>query len=123
LGLPARPWMRPAAQFSDLLQDPQRIAQVELADVADLLGQLEIVRVQLWARLVGANAPVVASIDVSTTDRLLTPQEAAAVLKVGVRWLYRHRKRLPFARPISGKVLRFSEMGLQKWLEHQRGRA
>jgi predicted DNA-binding transcriptional regulator AlpA len=48
-------------------------------------------------------------------DRLLTPTEAAAVLNVTPRWLYRHAKRLPFTRRLSRKALRFSEAGLSRW--------
>lgn len=48
-------------------------------------------------------------------DRLLTPEEAAARLGVTIPWLYRHHKRLPFAKKLSPKCLRFSEAGLRKW--------
>jgi hypothetical protein len=53
-------------------------------------------------------------------DRLLTPQEAAAILgqdsEKGVRWLYRHAQRLPFSRRISRKNLKFCERGLRAWI-------
>jgi hypothetical protein len=45
------------------------------------------------------------------SERLLTPPEAAALLDVTVTWLYRHAGRLPFARRLSRKALRFSEPG------------
>ncbi len=48
-------------------------------------------------------------------DRLLTPEEAAAALRVTPRWLYRHAQRLPFTRRLSRKALRFSEAGLRRW--------
>ncbi|MBI2358327.1 MAG: helix-turn-helix domain-containing protein [Deltaproteobacteria bacterium] len=48
-------------------------------------------------------------------DRLLTPAEAAAILNVKPRWLYRHANRLPFTRRLSRKALRFSEAGLFRW--------
>ena len=47
-------------------------------------------------------------------DRLLTPEEAAAILGQSVRWLYRHAANLPFTRRISRKNLRFSEAGLRR---------
>ena len=53
-------------------------------------------------------------------DRLLTPEEAAALLQTTVPWLYRHHKQLPFARPLSRKRLRFSEAGLGRWLAAKR---
>jgi len=49
-------------------------------------------------------------------DRLLTPKEAAEILGQNTKWLYRHAARLPFARRLSRKSLRFSEKGLRRWL-------
>ncbi len=53
-------------------------------------------------------------------DALLTVEEAAALLSVTPRWLYRHAKTLPFARKLSRKVLRFSRAGIARWLASQR---
>lgn len=50
-----------------------------------------------------------------TSDRLLTPEEAASLLGVTPTWLIRRAKRLPFSRPLSRKILRFSEAGLRRW--------
>lgn len=47
---------------------------------------------------------------------LLTSAEAAAVLKVSRKWLYRHAHRLPFARRLSRHELRFSRRGLEEHL-------
>ena len=49
-------------------------------------------------------------------DRLLTAEEAALMLGVTVRWCYDHAKRLPFAKRLSRKCLRFSEAGLRRYL-------
>jgi hypothetical protein len=48
-------------------------------------------------------------------DKNLTPAEAAVLLNVSVRWLYRHAKRLPFTKRLSSKCLRFSEAGLLRY--------
>lgn len=61
------------------------------------------------------------SSDSVTGDRLLRPSEAAAILGVTPRWLYRHARRLPFTRRLSRKALRFSEHGLRRWHTSQRG--
>jgi len=53
-------------------------------------------------------------------DDLLTAPEAAAMLKISPRWLYRHAKTLPFARKLSKKVLRFSRAGIARWLATKR---
>ena len=52
-------------------------------------------------------------------DRMLTAEEAAAILRRSVKWLYRHRD-LPFARRLSSRSWVYSEQGLRKWLARQR---
>ena len=49
-------------------------------------------------------------------DRLLDAEEAAETLCVSVEWLYRNAKRLPFTRKLGHKMLRFSSVGIQKYL-------
>ena len=49
-------------------------------------------------------------------DRLLDAEEASRLLSVSSDWLYRHAKRLPFARKLGPKMLRFSSQGIQKYL-------
>jgi excisionase family DNA binding protein len=51
---------------------------------------------------------------------MLDVDEAATLLGVSRRWLYRHGKTLPFTRPISRKVVRFSRAGIQRWLATRR---
>ena len=48
--------------------------------------------------------------------RLLTPEDAAAIIGVDKKWLYRHAKQLPFTRKLSRKAIRFNEGGLRRWL-------
>lgn len=54
--------------------------------------------------------------DVNVEDRLLEINEAAKLLSVGEDWLYRHAKRLPFAKKLGPKMLRFSAIGIQRYL-------
>ena len=49
-------------------------------------------------------------------DRLLSAEEAAAMLSVSVDWLYRNARKLPFTRKLAPKMLRFSHQGILKWL-------
>lgn len=53
-------------------------------------------------------------------DRLLDAEEAAALLGMAPRWLYRHADSLPFTRRLGRKALRFSEQGLHRWVERRR---
>ena len=55
-----------------------------------------------------------------SADNLLTIDEAAAMLRVSPRWLYRHATTLPFSRKLSRKVLRFSRAGIARWLATRR---
>ena len=49
-------------------------------------------------------------------DRLLNAEEAARLLCVSEDWLYRQAKKLPFTRKLGPKMLRFSCVGIQKYL-------
>ena len=49
-------------------------------------------------------------------DKLLTPAEAAALLNMSTKWLYRNAPKLPFTRKLGRKSLRFSHLGIQKYL-------
>ena len=49
-------------------------------------------------------------------DRLLDAEEAAKLLCVSEDWLYRHAKKLPFSRKLGPKLLRFSHLGITKYL-------
>ncbi len=49
-------------------------------------------------------------------DRLLSIEEASTLLAVSEDWLYRHARKLPFTRRLGPKMLRFSTLGIQKYL-------
>jgi len=53
-------------------------------------------------------------------DELLTVEEAAMLLRRSRRWLWRHKKSLPFVRQISGKSLLCSKNDLAAWLATRR---
>ena len=57
---------------------------------------------------------------VETEDRLLGVEETAARLGVTKDWLYHHRKDLPFAVKLGPRVLRFSAVKLERYLETRR---
>jgi len=95
------------------LTDPSLAATVPPEAVPGVLARVSVLQAALIARL-NVSAPPASPGDV--TERLLTAAEAAAILGVTTRWLYRRSRRLPFARRLSRKVLRFSEAGLRKWI-------
>jgi predicted DNA-binding transcriptional regulator AlpA len=49
-----------------------------------------------------------------TEDRLLSASQAAEVLQVSERWLYKHADRLPYAVKLSANVIRFSHNKIQE---------
>jgi predicted DNA-binding transcriptional regulator AlpA len=71
-------------------------------------------QIVLAARLIQSEG-LGGEIALPTEDRLLTVAEAATILGVTPKWLYRHQK-LPFVRKLSRKALRVSENGLRRWL-------
>jgi hypothetical protein len=82
------------------------------------LAQLAAWQSQVAARLMAM--PAVDAADDHGDDRMLTTLEAADLLRRNVKWIYRHRKSLPFARKLSERSWVFSELGLRKWLSRQR---
>ena len=109
----------------ELLDTPDRVAEIPYAQIPRVLGELEGLRVALLAQLITHSiaATLAAEPDEKSqpTDRLLKPAEAAALLKVTTRWLYRHHRSLPFTRKLSRRLLRFDEAGLHRWLAHRNG--
>ena len=69
-----------------------------------------IVREEIAAALSNGERPP------AEKDALITPEEAAAIIGVDTKWLYRHSKQLPFTRRLSRKKIRFNEPGLRRWL-------
>ncbi len=70
----------------------------------------------ITARLAAGSGPAAPT----AADHLLDVTEAARIAGVKPIWLYRNADRLPFARRLSAKCLRFSAAGLQKWLATRR---
>jgi predicted DNA-binding transcriptional regulator AlpA len=115
VALPARA----PVTLAELATAPSRVAEVPPEAVPGLLAQAAALQGALAARLVTAS-PAPLSPSQQSTERLLTPAEAAELLKVSVPWLHRHAKHLPFTRRLSRKALRFSEAGIRRWLDMQR---
>lgn len=109
--------------LADLLQSPERIAELPVESVPSFLAQLATLQSGLYARLLlhPARPPVEA--ETNEDDRWLTAEEAAPLIGVTPRWLYNRWKQLPFSRKLSHKVLRFSEKGIRRYLAGKAGRA
>ena len=109
-----------AALLASLLSDPSGATRVPREEAVALLVALATLQVAL---LTAASCPAGATsraVERSDQDRMLDVEEAAALLGVTPRWLYRHARELPFTRPISRKIVRFSRAGIQRWLASRR---
>lgn len=56
-------------------------------------------------------------------DRLLGAKEASQRTGMSTRWLYLHADELPFAHRTSGRAIRFSERGIERWKALKRPQA
>lgn len=100
-------WRTPLAELETTVSD------VSPDDVPELAGRLEVLKLRLVLRLqTPAAAPAAEKGD---EDRLLDPQQAAALLGVKVSWIYDHSAEFSPVR-LPGRLLRFSESKLRRWL-------
>lgn len=110
---------------ADCLRWRTSLAELETAatdvstnDVPELVGRLETVRLRLVLRLqTAAAAPMQEKRD---EDRLLDAQQAAALLGVRTSWVYDHAVELSRI-PLPGRLLRFSESKLRRWMRRTSG--
>jgi predicted DNA-binding transcriptional regulator AlpA len=54
------------------------------------------------------------------TDEWVDIETAAKLMGVSPEWIYHNRKTLPFASKIGRRLLRFSRVGLQQWMESKK---
>jgi len=100
------------------------VDEVPAPQVPSLLFQLAAAQTALVAAQANLLARMLPSSDSGTAagddDRWLSADEAAELLKVDRKWLYRRVKSLPFSRRLSRKKLLFSEVGLREWMATRR---
>jgi len=101
-----------------MLADPSKLRELPPEEERALLASLRAVVGDEPPPPPVATPAVVAP--AGSPDDLLTVAEAAAMLRVSPRWIYRHAKGLSFARKLSRKVLRFSRSGIARWLATKR---
>src|SRR5438552_4122196 len=107
------------ATLADILADPEKAGDLALAEVCELIGDLERCKARLSARLIELcnRRPPVSD----AGDRLLDVEQATQKLGTSRDWLYRHAKKLPFA-VRNGRQLRFSERGIERYIKLRAGR-
>src|SRR5262245_5949014 len=80
--------------------------------------QLETAKARAWARL---TAPPAVAPSLSHSDETVDVDEAARLLGMSRSWVYRHAARLPFARRVGRRALRFSTSGIRRYLASRGG--
>jgi hypothetical protein len=112
----------PSPSLDAVAAEPTQVGSLTFAVTTALLARNVLVQGVLVARLLALQVEAAERQDQQhRDDKLLTAAETAGILGVTPRWLYRHAQRLPFARRLSRKVLRFSEVGAHKYAAARRG--
>ena len=106
--------------FDELVTNPDKVHQLTPQEAMTILPSVAGLYAMLQARASSNENMLVRRQQVVERDRLLTPQETAMRIGTDVRWVYRHAGKWPFTRRLSRKKLRFSEAGLNRWLETRR---
>ena len=104
--------------LTDLLVDPARISALTRDAIAELRGQIAKLDTLLLSRLLTGEQPR----PTMDGDRLLAAAEAAQKLGATEDWVYRHANTLPFAVRVGKKHLRFSEAGIERYIQQRTGR-
>lgn len=113
--------MDTARALAEIAADPDRVNDLPEEELADVLADLERLKVRVWSRLHRPSDPNSGSPadGPAERDQLLDAEAVAEILDVTERYVYDHADEWPFTRRISPRKLRFSERGLHRWLENR----
>jgi hypothetical protein len=102
------------------LAHPAGLAELSRAELGELLAQIKALEGIVLARLLAGPEGNPRREVKPEPDRMLTPKEAAVILRRPVRWISRHKKALPFVVQMSERSYRCSERSIRLWLkQHQ----
>jgi len=103
----------------DYLENPDRIDHLDRAASAALFARVKTLEGRLFARLLcGDDSTQPAS--QNAEDKLLTADQAAAMLGVTKGWVYRRGAKLGLAHRLGDGTLRFSRDAIQQFIVHSR---
>jgi predicted DNA-binding transcriptional regulator AlpA len=104
------------SRFSALIADAEALGQDLSADeIPEALGHLERVKSRLLPRLALSRSAV-------EEDRLLSVEPAAELLDMSPDTLYRKAREFPFTVLLPGRQVRFSALGIQRYIRARQGR-
>jgi hypothetical protein len=98
--------------------NPLLVERLDVNAVKALMLRLTVAQSALATRLV-ADEP--AQTSTMPEDEMLSPEQAAVMLKQTRRWLSRNSHRLPFVKRISQRSFLCSKQGIAKWLATRKG--
>jgi hypothetical protein len=102
-----------------LLAHPDCCSTLTRAAALDLLTRTTSLSAMLTARVLATaheRPDTRHHIELPDADDLITTDEAAKLLRRSRRWLYRHKRKLPFIHEISPRSLLCSKRGIANWL-------
>jgi hypothetical protein len=103
---------------AELVSDPSRIREADPIQLPALLSQISAVTAAVAARL----GILCVQRSADDADRLLKADEAASILNVSKDWLYKSDAAKLFRVRVAEGVVRFSHLGVQRFIERSRGR-
>jgi len=102
------------ADVQDCLDRVHRAArELPASELPGFIGGLESAKATAWARLTSPPAT-------QEHDELLSVEAAAERLGISKDYLYRHSGEYPFTRRQGRKLLRFSALGIDRYIRQQR---
>jgi len=109
-------------KLEEIADNPALAMHLPFDVVEAMLGKCSIAQGALVNRLLALRASGNGQVEHSGKgDRLLTVEEAAPKLGTSVDHLYRHAKNYPFT-VRNGRALRFSEVGIERFIRQRMGR-
>lgn len=106
--------------LTELAAHPEQAAELPPHAAATLLVQVASLQTILLSRLFVGMSPELRRED--SEDRLLLVDEAASMLGMTKDYLYKHADQLPFTVRPAPKQLRFSKLGIQKYIRQRQGK-
>lgn len=102
----------------DLFESLQTLIQdIDRDSCAVLIGELEKMKALAYGRMLQRDQPPPLQPD---TGRYLTVKQVCERFNVMPKWLYRHKKQMPYSQP-SRKVLLFQEQAVTRWFATRKG--
>jgi excisionase family DNA binding protein len=86
-------------------------------ELPSLAAEFAMALASVYARIAATHTTSMQRMSAAEDDGMLTVKQAAERLGVAPSWLYRHSKKLPFARKLGHRTLRFDARALNRWFK------